>query len=753
MPLLDLELGTMETGETIRLLANITDGGVFERLATAVLRKVDPLYALVSHPGVNADGKTVKSPVDGIAFVPGAVPPHMIVIHHTITAGTDLDGKWLHDPATVKVRTKGRKPTEPAGDVVKTAALVADERTRSPGLKVTLVLTSNQDPGQKLFRDVHAVGATAGLIIDIWSRSRLANFLDNDPDGQWLRRQYLGIEQERISKSLLHKLSAMSLQAMAPHDDPNAWVERELDRVLASGDDERVIFMIAESGGGKSVACYKRLRNNLDNGAFSLVLSDEDVAGSATLDQALEAALRRLHPALAPGAGGAVRQLGTPVRPLLITVEDINRSGRGAPLIERIARWSEGTTADMDGWQVICPVWPQILSSLSDDARKRINANVVFAPPLSKVEGTLAVQRRRSCQGRTISEFDAAAISEALGHDLLLIALHDPDNSLSADQVIGQFIESSLQRLSATKQEYSPAEYRKALRNVAKSILQRRQLDPKWLSLLDWPEVDGDVAALRQLVQQGEITRVLGSSTGERLAFRHDRVREWLLADGFGELMENREPVSDLASDPFFAEVIGLALASDFIAKGDIPFVVDANPLAGFCALRHMNAQSNAPQQGVIDCVMKWLDTNEINSRARQYFQWEAARMLAECEGPHVLPLAEKLRDRSWNGLRARFRNGDLMGGIALCEQTELGILVAGFEEFLDHIKTRFGKGLIGTVLRPFRDFGGPMRRHWSARWATVTVCGDASRRRSDTRRPRSSEARSPEPRASRTNT
>ncbi|MCA0318622.1 MAG: hypothetical protein LCH88_11200 [Proteobacteria bacterium] len=80
---------------------------MFERLATAVLRRADPLYALVSHPGVNAEGKTVKSPVDGIAFVPGAVPPHTIVIHHTITVGKDLDGKWLHDPATVKVRAKG----------------------------------------------------------------------------------------------------------------------------------------------------------------------------------------------------------------------------------------------------------------------------------------------------------------------------------------------------------------------------------------------------------------------------------------------------------------------------------------------------------------------------------------------------------------------------------------------------------------------------------------------------------------------
>jgi hypothetical protein len=199
-------------------------------------------------------------------------------------------------------------------------------------------------------------------------------------------------------------------------------------------------------------------------------ISAKSVTRSATLDQALETALRRLNPVLAHGSGGAARQLGTPAQPLIITIEDINRSGRGALLIERIARWSESEAGD--GWQIICPVWPQVLSSLSDDARKRIDAKAVFAPPLSKDEGTLAVQRRRSCQGRAISEFDASAISEALGHDPLLIALHDPDSAPTADQTIGQFIESSLQRLSATRQEFSPAEYRKALRNVAVTTRQ-----------------------------------------------------------------------------------------------------------------------------------------------------------------------------------------------------------------------------------------------------------------------------------------
>lgn len=688
----------MDSGDTVRQLARITDEGVFERLATAVLRKADAQYELVSHPGVNSNGKTIKSPVDGIAFVPGADPPHMIVIHHTITAAKDLVGKWLHDPATAKVRNRGGKPTEPPGDVTKTAAIVSKERARTPNLRATLVLTTNQDPGQEIISDVNAAGLAAGLAIDIWPRSRLANFLDNDPDGQWLRRQYLGIEQERISANLLRALGHKSLEAAAPPDNPEAWIDRELDRALATRDSEKVLFVIADSGCGKSVACYKRLRDNLNKEAFSLVLSDEDIAGSPTLDHALENALLKLHHALAPGCGGAARQLGTAAQPLVITVEDINRSGRGASLIERIARWSEGAAADADGWQILCPVWPQVISSLTDEARKRISANAVYAAPLTKDEGTRAVQVRRSLQRRTISQFDAAAIAEALGHDPLLIALHDPEAAPTADHTIGQFIESSLQRLSAARQDYSAAEYRGALRNVAKSILLRRDLDPEWLNLLGWPELSGNAAALRHLIHHGEIIRISGASAREKLVFRHDRVREWLLADGFGELLAAGHAVDELISEPFFADVIGLALACGFVPEVQITSIVDANPLAGFCALRHMRHPGQFPQQDVIQCVMGWLEKNQVDGRSRRFFRWEAARMLAECEGPFVLAIAEKLGDQSWHGLRARFRNGDLMGGIAICQQIELGTRVAGFEEFLDHVKKRCGKVLISTL-------------------------------------------------------
>ena len=62
----------MNTNRTIQALASITDEGLFERLATTILREANPLYESFVQTGVNVEGKTVNAPLDGICFVSGA---------------------------------------------------------------------------------------------------------------------------------------------------------------------------------------------------------------------------------------------------------------------------------------------------------------------------------------------------------------------------------------------------------------------------------------------------------------------------------------------------------------------------------------------------------------------------------------------------------------------------------------------------------------------------------------------------------
>ena len=324
----------MSAGTTEQALASIRDEGLFERLATAILRKSSPLYESLTHTGVNLAGKTIKAPLDGICFVSGAKPRHLIAVHHTTTAREGLEAKWLHDPSKVRPR-KGRRPKAPPGDLIKTAKIVAEERKRESDLRATLVLTTNEEPSVDVILRVQAAAHAYGIEIDPWPRSRLCDFLDNRPEGQWLRHSYLKIDQELLSPELFHELSQRTLAVNRPPDNPRAWVPRALDVTLEKNLRQDVTFLVAGSGLGKTVACYRLLVAHVEAGGLGVILPHNVIASCATLEQAIALALRQLHPALATVGENAL-SFGSAEHAILLVVEDVNRSGQAQLLIEKI---------------------------------------------------------------------------------------------------------------------------------------------------------------------------------------------------------------------------------------------------------------------------------------------------------------------------------------------------------------------------------------------------------------------------------
>lgn len=184
--------------ETANALSEITDAGQFEQLATEVLRHACPdLYGNLTQPGINAEGKTVKSPVDAISYVRGSNSHHLVLVQHTTCKQSDIRKKWMSD----RPGQRGR-----SGDIFKAACIAAEERQRSPDLRVTLALTTNKEPPEDVTRDAVSLADSHGIKLEIWSRSRITSFLDNDPNGQRLRWRFLRIEQERLSHDLLREL-------------------------------------------------------------------------------------------------------------------------------------------------------------------------------------------------------------------------------------------------------------------------------------------------------------------------------------------------------------------------------------------------------------------------------------------------------------------------------------------------------------------------------------------------------------------
>jgi hypothetical protein len=667
--------------QTEQKLADITDAGYFEKLATAVLREVNPAYAAVIHPGVNAAWKTVKGPVDGVVIRTDINPPRLYTIQHTTTTSQkNLASKWL-----------GAEN----GDLAKVAKMYAEAREETPELTAELVLTSNQEPDGNTGVAVGNACVAAGMHHEIWGRTRLAHFLDFNPTGQYIRRKFLEITAERISKPLLQELSSKSLEVHAPKDDAALRVPRELDADLKTRG--RLTFLIGRSGNGKSVACHKKLRQRVEEGGFGLVLTHEHIAKAATLADAISAALHGLHPELLPNAGLEALTLCSPAEPLHLTVEDINQSGQASVLAEKIYGWlkSEEKEAGFPV-QLICPVWPDVWRAVDRRVQETAAANVMQADPFSPREGRAAVQRRAKAVGRRLSDMAADKISAELGHDPLLIAIYrDPSKPPVAGRVIEEFVDDNLQRVAKESGDYVAADYRMALRALATQMLLRRELNPRWSELRKWSGLsETDRKCIGHLVLDERVLYLGGASDRQSIAYRHDRIRDWILSDAVADTAESNNMSAEISQDPYYARVLGGAIA---LRPGDSVFVDSVrtdNPLSLFYAYRQLPENPKEGRGVVAAAITAWLERGASKDRDLRFLRREALRLLADTDGREVIALSDLLEKNNWAFWQARFRNGDL-SGLMLFHVSSPATTDPIRDALVAHAKQRFGRNLI----------------------------------------------------------
>lgn len=682
--------------DTSLAIANMTDEGLFESLATDVLRHAVPAYGHLAHVGVNAAGKTRKAPVDALGFEPGASPPHLVVVHHTISATRGLAQKWLRDPAKVKKR-KANSLDLPPGDVIKSIQVIKKERLRRPDLRATLVLTTNNEPDDAVVLDVQALCAAHGIDVDLWARTRITSVLDTTGTGQWIRKKYLGVPQQRLSAERLAELSATSLELARPVDEPAAWTRRHLDVELAAIQ-RPVTFLTSRSGSGKTVACYRLACDHLTAGGFALVLPAEVINEAATLEHALDAALRRLDPALA--SDESPLQWSSPAQPLLLIIEDINRSGQPVRLMEKIARW--GLIAEraksLPAWRLICPTWPQIIAAADHSIAKSVETMAQLAGGMTASEGTSAVALRAQAQGRALSLAQASAISGALGHDPLLIALYDFDEKPTSQTVIGQYVHRELRKLEQTSSAMA-VEYLKALRTLALKMLGRLQLEPTISQVLEDCAGEHQAGLIRLLIAQGTVMyQQAGPDIDPVLRFRHDRVRDWLFVDALADA-DAREPLHpDVIEDPFLAEVVGEVLAVRNAPELMLSVAASVAPLSLFHALRSMPPDGKDARVRALAAINAWLDQEPNDGAGHENLLWECLSALARTDDPEVPALVRRIPYRHPTGLSAALRNGDVIAGAMLCEKYEPGMNTSFRDVQIAHVHHALGGAFVTSV-------------------------------------------------------
>lgn len=683
--------------DTTRRLAEMTDVAAFERVAAAVLRAANPqLYANLSHPGVQPGGKTVKAPFDNVGWVQSAGGARFVCAAHT-TEQKDLEGKWLHDPAKVKPRKAGGKPTKPAGDLIKGISEIQKLREAHPGLAVTYALTTNLETSLGLRVSVEEHASAAEIELDVWSVSRIAYFLDTDPTGQIIRRNHLGTPVKLLSLELLLEMGKRSLKDHLSRTVTRESIHRD-GFILGLGD----ALVVGASGMGKTTACAMLLDAHIAKGLPAVVLKTEFIVTAATMDAAIEAELRRQEPELEAGAGVKVLSLCTGEEPLLVLVEDVNRANSPGLLLNKVLSWISapaGARATARLWRAVCPVWPQYLDVIEDQKRVFAAVTVLRVDRYSPAEAIRAVHKRANVLGLEVDEYRVVSIAERLGHDPLLIGLHDLTSEGSAAGVIQSYVEERL-GIVASQAQRTKSEVAQALHQLLRSMLQHRNLDPRWTEIKSWMADQDVIALLRNIAREGNVMHMSYAGEAETFEFRHDRVMHSLFSGALAEVLKSDAP-PDYVTDPFFAEVVAGAALQVELPLQQLVDLMNESPAVAAHAMRLASELGSSYTAVAAQALSLWLRREDVKRKALSNRRYAVAHVLAETTDPHVRQLVAQFppSDYPWHPLlAAAFRNGDVGAGLTLLSMYEIGVTVAGKQSLLALVKRMYGPNLVAAV-------------------------------------------------------
>lgn len=641
----------------------------------------------------------------------------LLLIQHTTTARRGLRHKWL---------------AAGDGDVTKARAIADAERTRGTVRAAKLVLCCSIEPDQELIRAVH-VAAGGDLEVDIWPGSRIADFLDRDPEGQWIRLQHFGVEAVRLSASQARDIALRSLGDYLPLVPREDIVERALDATLSAfaRNSRGAGFVIGDSGVGKSAALRSLADRWLSAGGIALILDHSVIEEAATVEQAIALGLRKWEPTLEAGCGQVALSLASPEHPYLLIVEDINLSTNPRRIVERVIGWSKAGGKDVTeaGWRLLCPVW-RGNSGLGDSRlRSHVLARSLTIEGFEPEEAMEAVVVRARDACVALTRLQAAELATALANDPLLIGLNSDWSAPAPHDAIQSYIEAQI--AAAADDRLLASDLQSALDHCAERMVEKRSIAPSWEQIKEWHTSNPDhLAGLRRLLDQGRVVRL---DTEERLSFRHDRVRDQLLVRAIVRLVEGDRFTPDLWSEPFYSGLIGAALS--ILPADRIEDAREHNPVAIFAALQ--DARIDGDRQGrLVAAAERWTTSPDFGEEVSEGLRTDAMRFLMRTDAPFVSTLAERFHDSFWK-LEALARNGHAGAAAALCRTSYPGMrdpwrdriidhALACHPHFVDHVVALLGRrDLKGSklegVLNLAGEIGDPsLCDALASRWATL---------------------------------
>ncbi|MGB6064419.1 MAG: hypothetical protein WBG50_06400 [Desulfomonilaceae bacterium] len=669
--------------------------------------------------GVNAEGQTIRNPIDAFCLVPGTDPPRFVMATFTITDREYLKHKWLFDTQKGRGTTIGSKAED--GDLVKAARKAEELRRKFSQAEFVVHLCTNQRVDDELMGEVYEVAKDRGLQAVILAQSRIRDCLDTKPEGQWLRKEHLGIEATMLSLTLLIDLSKRSLTQYGrefPFTALDGFVTSEATARLAQSlqlTNRTIHVVIGASGFGKSVASYQVLQEHIDSGCVGLWIPADFLEKAVSIEQAIDSVLRSLHPMIQKDAGAAALRLAGHGQRLLFVVDDMNRGRSPTYMMRKIVGWArpfprkEKDAEDIgEGirWAAIVPLWDIFWAPLDDSSRSLSWLGRVPVGPMTDEDAVRCLSAALGEATQGCSQTDLEKMVETLGHDPILMALFaelvktNPSEIMTvlSHRVMERYVDSVIKE-AATSGEYLPVDYTDALATLSRFMLQHRKLYPLWSEVKAWL-TDRETQVLTHLTAKGQICRVYGPNGRLQFEFRHDRILEYHLCNALALMTEDLEAHAKLLSDPFYASFLGCAMATCAVAEEAVQWISNNAPTALFSAIRFLKSEHAVTPSTIVKNAKEWLKEGLSNPNTLPAELYECCYFLEITDSSLVLEITDAVA-RNHLIADARLANGDALSGVLkLASRGEFWPAVTDrrFDTILDRALHRHSDVLISDL-------------------------------------------------------
>lgn len=209
------------------------------------------------------------------------------MVAFTTTKREKLRAKWLYDSQRTEIQAADAKPRRTQrhppdsgrdGDLIKACRRAEVKRKELPEASFKLYLVTNLPGVGELLSPVTAAALKGRIEAEIVEASRLADFLDTDPAGQFVRFRFFGTPITHISADLLIEMGRKSLSQRESHSDFETATKRvarscarDLQDAFAAPS-TALVWVAASPGKGKSAVSVDAACVYLRDGGFALWL-------------------------------------------------------------------------------------------------------------------------------------------------------------------------------------------------------------------------------------------------------------------------------------------------------------------------------------------------------------------------------------------------------------------------------------------------------------------------------------------------